>query len=197
MVGLPGTGKSGLAKFAGKELHAPVLDKDVIKSALVERGEEDWNRSGSLAYTILRDLAQHLLQQGFDVVVDSPGHYQRFQSDMARIADEEGSEMRLIECVCGDDTVRRERFERRKQGDKMSAQHDDLDKVLDEVERDDFLPEGLDALKVDTCVDREDAEEKVRAYLADKPKIADVGTLEPSTIKVENEEARAAAEGGG
>lgn len=187
MIGLPGTGKSGLAKFAGKELHGPVIDKDIIKSALLERGEEDWNRSGSLAYTILRDLTADLVKQGWDVVVDSPGHYLSFQQDMARIAEECGVGLRLIECICEDESVRRERFERRKGGDKMEAQHDDLDKVLDEVEQEDFSSEGFHALKVDTCVDKDLAEEQVKAYLAEKPGPAATSELEPSTIKAEDQ----------
>lgn len=187
MIGLPGTGKSGLAKFVAKELHGPVLDKDIIKSALLERGEEDWNRSGSLAYTILRDLTGDLVKQGFDVVVDSPGHYLSFQRDMARLAEQNSVDLRLIECICEDESVRRERFERRKAGDKMEAQHDDLDRVLDEVEQEDFRPEGFHALKVDTCVDKELAEEQVKAYLTEKPGPEAAADTEPSTIKMEDE----------
>jgi predicted kinase len=194
-TGLPGTGKSRVARFVGKELHAPVIDKDVIKSALLERGEEDWNRSGSLSYTIIRELAQELLKQGFDVVVDSPGHYHRFQAAMVAVAEEQGSEIRVIQTVCSDEEERRRRFAKRKRGDKMEAQLDDLDDVLDEVEREDFRAEGLPALTVDTCTEDDEYEEKIRAYLAEKPKLTDVaGEVSPSRIKVEDAEAREAAE---
>lgn len=194
-TGLPGTGKSRVARFVGKELHAPVIDKDVIKSALLERGEEDWNRSGSLAYTIIRELANELLGQGFDVVIDSPGHYQRFQAAMVAIAEEHGSEIRVIQTTCSDDDERRKRFAKRKKGEKMEAQLDDLNEVLDEVEREDFLAEGLPALTVDTCTEDNGYEEKIRAYLAEKPKLTEVaGEVEPSQIKVEDAEAREAAE---
>jgi predicted kinase len=190
-TGLPGTGKSDVAKFVGKELHAPVLDKDVVKSALLERGEGDWNRSGSLAYTILRDIARELLDQGFNVVVDSPGHYHQFQQEMVKVAEDQGDEIRVIQTVCSDEEVRRERFAKRKQGDKMPAQLDDLDQVLDEVEREDWKAEGLPALTVDTCEDSDEVEEKVKAYLAEKPKMAEVAAdMAPSPIKVESEEAR-------
>jgi predicted kinase len=194
-TGLPGTGKSRVARFVGKELHAPVIDKDVIKSALLERGEEDWNRSGSLSYTIIRELAHELLKQGFDVVVDSPGHYARFQAAMVGIAEEEGSEIRVIQTVCSDDEERRRRFAKRKRGDRMEAQLDDLEEVLDEVEREDFRAEGLPALTIDTCTDDDAYEEKIRAYLAEKPRLTEVAAdMEPSKIKAENAEAREAAE---
>ncbi|MPZ23257.1 MAG: AAA family ATPase [Dehalococcoidia bacterium] len=185
-AGLPGTGKSGVARFVGKELHAPVLDKDVIKSALLERGEQDWNRSGSLAYTILRDLTHELLRQGFDVVIDSPGHYKRFQADMVAVAEEHGSEIRLIECICSDDEERQRRFARRKSGGAMPAQMDDLDEVLDEVEREDFTPEGLPALQVDTCVDEDEMQRKIKKYLAERPNLAEIaGDVRRSTVKEE------------
>jgi predicted kinase len=193
-TGLPGTGKSRVARFVGKELHAPVIDKDVIKSALLERGEEDWNRSGSLSYTIIRELARELLDQGFDVVVDSPGHYERFQAAMVAIAEEHGSEIRVIETVCSDESERRRRFAERKGGDKMEAQLDDLDAVLDEVEREEFRAEGLPALTVDTC-GGDEYEDKIRAYLAEKPKLTEVSAeVRPSKIKAEDRKAREAAE---
>jgi predicted kinase len=194
-TGLPGTGKSRVARFVGKELHAPVIDKDVIKSALLERGEADWNRSGSLSYTIIRELAGELLKQGFDVVVDSPGHYHRFQSDMVAVAEEQGSELRVIQTICSDEEERRRRFAKRKAGDKMEAQQDDLDQVLDEVEREEFSAEGLPALTVDTCLEKDDYEDKIRAYLAEKPRLTEVANeVEPSQIKSEDAEARKAAE---
>ena len=194
-TGLPGTGKSRVARFVGKELHAPVIDKDVIKSALLERGEEDWNRSGSLSYTIIRELANELLKQGFDVVVDSPGHYHRFQAAMVSIAEEQGSEIRVIQTVCSDEAERRERFAKRKKGDKQEAQLDDLDEVLDEVEREDFRAEGLPALTVDTCIEKDDYEERIRGYLAEKPNLSAIAdAVEPSQIKMEDAEAREAAE---
>lgn len=192
-TGLPGTGKSRVARFVGKELHAPVIDKDVIKSALLERGEEDWNRSGSLSYTIIRELARELLEQGFDVVVDSPGHYHRFQAAMVEVAAEHRSDLRVIETVCSDEDERRRRFAKRKGGDKKEAQRDDLDAVLDEVEREEFRAEGLPALTVDTCVD--DYEDDIRAYLVEKPKLTEVsGDVAPSKIKTEDRKAREAAE---
>jgi predicted kinase len=196
MVGLPGTGKSSLARFVGKKLKGVVLDKDVIKSALLERGEEDWNRSGSLAYTILRDLVQEILGQGFDVVVDSPGHYLRFQQEMAMLAVNACTRFKVIECICEDEAKRRKKFERRKKGDAMPAQKTDFDQVFDEVEREDFRPQGLPALQVDTCLEKKkDLQKKVVTYLARKTRRLVAEDIEPSTIKVEDAQARAAAEG--
>jgi predicted kinase len=68
MRGMPGIGKSVLARAISLEFGWPVLDKDDIKDA-VYGGAEAPDR---LAYDLQFRLARCQLQQGLSVVCDSP-----------------------------------------------------------------------------------------------------------------------------
>jgi predicted kinase len=74
MAGSPGTGKSAVASAVGRALGAVVLDKDVVKSALLD-ANVGWNSAGEAAHEIMFALAASLLEQGLNVVLDNPSHY--------------------------------------------------------------------------------------------------------------------------
>lgn len=179
MVGLPGSGKSTLARSIGRDLGAPVLDKDVIKSALLT-GFHDSSRAGSMAYQMLPALADDLVGQGFSVVVDSPGYFEDFLLRMERVAQRRGARLRLVECLCLDETELRRRFARRAAGERLRSQEFTQLEDLREAYGDDQFPrEGLPALVVDTTrPPSRNAFAKLKTYLR-----CGEGELLPSTIR--------------
>jgi len=56
MAGAPGTGKSALAAALGQQIGAVVLDKDVVKSALLDAGI-GWETAGVAASEAMFALA--------------------------------------------------------------------------------------------------------------------------------------------
>ncbi|MCH7580762.1 MAG: ATP-binding protein, partial [Chloroflexi bacterium] len=60
MAGVPGSGKSALARLIGRGAKAVVLDKDVLKTAALEGGADEELASG-VAYDTFFALAGHLL----------------------------------------------------------------------------------------------------------------------------------------
>ena len=75
MAGVPGSGKSALARLIGRATDAVVLDKDVLKTAALEAGIEE-PAAGSVAYESFFALANHLLGQDRSVVLDSPSFWE-------------------------------------------------------------------------------------------------------------------------
>ena len=68
MRGMPGVGKSALARAISREFGWPVLDKDDIKDVVYGRADA----SDKLSYDLQFWLARRQLQQGIGIVCDSP-----------------------------------------------------------------------------------------------------------------------------
>lgn len=117
-AGLPGTGKSSLARALARELRAAYLDKDTIKDCAMRLAsemklEQAAQLAGALSYELLVDLARDNLTVGLPVVVDSPAAYQLFRDKIKAMARALRADLRLIECICTDERMLRERVELR------------------------------------------------------------------------------------
>lgn len=117
-AGLPGTGKSSLARALARELRAAYLDKDTIKDCAMRLAsemnlEQAAQLAGALSYELLVDLARDNLTVGLPVVVDSPAAYQLFRNKIKALARALRADLKLIECICTDERMLRERVELR------------------------------------------------------------------------------------
>ncbi|MBI4571338.1 MAG: ATP-binding protein [Chloroflexi bacterium] len=101
MAGMPGSGKSALARLIGRRTGAVVIDKDVLKSAALAAGVED-QLAGPISYEAFFALADHLLGQGLAVVLDSPSFYETVPAKGTAIAAERHVPYYFIECLCLD-----------------------------------------------------------------------------------------------
>ena len=101
MAGLPGAGKSALARVIGHRTATVVIDKDVLKTAALEAGAEE-TLAGGIAYEAFFALADHLLGQGLGVVLDSPSFYDTIPAKGSALAAQRGVPYYFIECVCAD-----------------------------------------------------------------------------------------------
>ncbi len=102
MAGMPGAGKSALARLIGRSTMAVVLDKDVLKTAALEAGADE-KLAGGIAYDTFFALADHLLSQGWTVVLDSPSFWETIPRRGSEIAAERHVPYFFIECYCDDE----------------------------------------------------------------------------------------------
>lgn len=101
MSGLPGTGKSTIARHVGSRYGAVVVDLDVIRSAVLDGGVLVAD-SGRVAYPVMYALTRHLLDQDVSVVIDSPCQYDEILATGREMADERGVAYKYVECRTDD-----------------------------------------------------------------------------------------------
>lgn len=101
MSGVPGSGKSTVARHVGARYGAIVVDLDVIRSAVLDGGVHI-EASGRVAYPVMYALTRNLLDQGVSVVIDSPCGYDEILMTGREIAAGRGVEYKYVEC-CTDD----------------------------------------------------------------------------------------------
>lgn len=101
MAGAPGAGKTTLALALARALRWPVVDKDTLKSTMLDAGVPDGiagPASYDLMFAVGRDL---LLDQGLSAILDSPAGYPQVIEKAEALAREAGAELRLVLCLAG------------------------------------------------------------------------------------------------
>jgi predicted kinase len=101
MHGEPGSGKSTLARAIAPLVGAILLDKDVIKSAILRSGVAD-GLAGPAAYEVYFDLAGQIVHQGYSLILDNPVFWPRVEERWLALSAAAACPPLLIECVCPD-----------------------------------------------------------------------------------------------
>lgn len=117
LSGLPGVGKTTVARRVGERLGAVHLRIDTIEAAMVRSGlvaaAGGWDNAHDAGYQVAYSVASDLLRAGHDVVADSVnplGVTRRAWADVAGAADAVAIN---VEVICSDTDLHRERVERR------------------------------------------------------------------------------------
>jgi len=126
--GLPGTGKTTLAKRLTARLNAVYLRADTIETALVQGGIKD---VGGLGYLVGYATAKENLILGNNVIADSVNPWQLTRDAWRQAAKDAGAPFIDVEIVCSDQREHRRRIENREidiAGLKPPAWQDVLDR---------------------------------------------------------------------
>jgi predicted kinase len=114
LAGLPGTGKSTLARHLAEATGALWLRVDRIEAALLTAGLPRRFETGLAAYVVARDLALDHLRLGHSVVVDAVNGVPEARAMWRDAAEACGVERRIVELVCSDPAEHRRRVESRR-----------------------------------------------------------------------------------
>lgn len=112
MSGLPGSGKSTLAEQLAVALSLPILSIDPIEAAMWRSGLAA-ETTGVAAYEVARALADEQLRLGLSVIVDAANLIELAREMWRTLAAEHSTKAVMIECVCKDVALHRQRLEQR------------------------------------------------------------------------------------
>ena len=122
MAGLPGTGKSTLARELAVRTSGRVVSKDEIRHAIFRPEEIEYSsRQDDFCLKIMLETAGYLLAQnpGRTIFLDGRTFSRRYQiENVIAVADALHQPWRIFECVCSDETGLR-----RLAGDAESGAH--------------------------------------------------------------------------
>jgi len=110
MAGLPGTGKSTLARALAQAGGGVVLDKDVIRSILFPPDYVEYsNEQDDFCQTLMLETAEYLIKRhpGLRIFLDGRTFSRKYQIDrIIEAADRLNSDCRIIECLCAEESAR-------------------------------------------------------------------------------------------
>jgi predicted kinase len=112
MRGYPGTGKSTIARAIATALHAPLIDRDILRQKAVDIFG-DLPQVGRFSYELMFALAEEQLRLGLSAVVDMPLTYRRTYEQSQELAKTFHIPMLVVHCQCPPE-VQKRRLEGRK-----------------------------------------------------------------------------------
>jgi adenylylsulfate kinase len=109
MAGLPGTGKSTLARALAQRLPGAVLDKDAIRASLFEPTYIEYSLSqDDFCGEVMLQTAAYLLSKHAElsVLLDGRTFSRRYQRDrVIEFGSQVGASWAILECVCSEATA--------------------------------------------------------------------------------------------
>lgn len=149
LSGLPGVGKTTLAREVGARVGGVHLRIDTIEAAMVQSGivaaAGGWDAFPDAGYRVAYAIAADLLRAGHVVIADCVNPLAITRKAWAELAVRASAPCINVEVVCGDESVHRRRVEERRS---------DLDGLVvptwEQVQNRDYEPWDLPVLRVDT-----------------------------------------------
>jgi predicted kinase len=109
LSGMPGVGKTTIARELARQLRAMHLRIDSIEQALRTAGREVWSEGYAVAYAVAEDN----LRLGRTVVADCVNPWALTRSEWRSAADRAGVRALDVEIICSDPAEHRRRVESR------------------------------------------------------------------------------------
>lgn len=110
MSGLPGSGKSTVAKQLAADLGCAVISVDTIERGLHEAGVDASQPTGLAAYAAANRLVDVQLGLGHTVIADAVNHHPDARQAWLDLAAAHGVALRVIHVECRDESVHRHRL---------------------------------------------------------------------------------------
>jgi len=106
MRGYPGTGKSTIARAISAALHAPLIDRDILRQKAVDIFG-NLPHVGRFSYELMFALTEEQLSLGLSVVVDTPQNYRTTYQQAKEVAQSLHAPMLEVHCQCSPEVQKR------------------------------------------------------------------------------------------
>ncbi|NIP40242.1 MAG: AAA family ATPase [Candidatus Aenigmarchaeota archaeon] len=156
VCGLPGTGKTTLAKRIADETKSFLLNTDIIRRKVIYDPEYT-EREKSLIYNLLFEMAEKFLLTGKNVILDGTFYKEELRDRAKEIAKKTRNKFRIIEIVCSEEIIRKVMEKREKKESESDADFEVYRKIKKE-----FEPIQEKHLVLDTTKGFDQAVEKFR-----------------------------------
>lgn len=111
MAGLPGTGKTTLARELARRTQGALLSKDEIRAALFSPEDIEYSvKQDDFVMEVMLEAARYMLQENpaRTIFLDGRAFSRRYQIDrVLKLAAELAQPWTIIECTCSDESARR------------------------------------------------------------------------------------------
>jgi predicted kinase len=136
MIGLPGSGKSHLAREIKREFPAVILDSDALRQVLFKRPEHTKLEHRRL-FPAIHVLMERLLERGYSLIIDATNLKEANRRPYYKLASDHAAKLLLVRTWAPKPEVRR-RLESREQDadvvDRSTATLHVYEKMLADVE---------------------------------------------------------------
>lgn len=125
IFGLPGTGKTTLAKLLSQHLGIDHFNTDTIRNMMDKRGQYDERDKGPV-YDEMLHLTRSEIKKGKDIIVDGTFYKRKLRTQLIALAQEHGAVHKWIEVCAKEETVKKRVSKKRRYSE---ADHDAYQKV--------------------------------------------------------------------
>ncbi len=144
-AGLPGAGKTSIARELSRELRAVFLRVDTVEQAMRQYGFTN-SQIGGTGYEVALRCAAENLRLGQTVVIDSVNPWQLTRDGYREVASDAGTNYLDVEVICSEREVHRRRVQLR-EVDIPGLQPPTWEQVLNR----DYHAWDIEPLRIDTA----------------------------------------------
>jgi predicted kinase len=143
ICGLPGVGKSTLAKDLAPLINAVILSSDKIRKELLSKPIYS-KQEVKLIYDVMILLAKYLYRARINCIIDATFNKEKSRTDLKNKLMLPEEELRIVECICPEDAVV-SRLKRRK------SDYSDADLRIYKRMKKNYEPILEDHIVINTC----------------------------------------------